>query len=106
MRSISEDVQAILDAWKPFINLIRDWHSLTDGVKSKVGGWGYIYELHSPLNRLAESFAISDMNASEMPISEPHYHPRGETEIYFVLEGSERWCWVVRKVKLLQARPW
>ncbi len=45
-----------------------------------------IYELGNPTNRQNEDYAIADMR--HLRVAEPHYHPVGEIEIYYVLQGS------------------
>jgi len=86
MSEYSEKMQEVVTAWKPYLDSIDDWHQVVKGLEPKPTGCGPVYELPNPIDRPNESFAIADM--SELAVSEPHYHPNGETEIYVVLQGS------------------
>jgi mannose-6-phosphate isomerase-like protein (cupin superfamily) len=81
----SPDIQAVVDAWRPFVHDIGNWHSLVEYVEPKPTGCGLVYELANPLGRPDESFAVADMRGIEY--AQPHYHANGEVEIYFVLQG-------------------
>lgn len=86
MSDYSERMDSVVAAWQPYIDSIDDWQALVRGVEPKPTGCGPIYELDNPLtDRQEESFAIADMR--DLIVSEPHYHPNGETEIYVVLTG-------------------
>ncbi len=77
-----------INAWQTYMNTKTNWRELVGDVVPKHTGNGAIYELPNFLNRPNESFAVCDMR--ELLISEPHYHPDNDIEIYFVLEGSAR----------------
>ena len=80
------NIEAAVAAWQPYIETIGDWQELVGGLEPKPTGCGPVYEPDNPLpDRGEESFAIADMR--DVFIAEPHYHPNGETEIYFVLTG-------------------
>lgn len=81
-------IQAMLDAWQPYVASVADWQTLIQGVEPKATGCGPVYELGNPLNRPNESFAVADMRG--VAYAHPHYHANGEVEIYFVLQGSGR----------------
>lgn len=83
-----DTVQDVLDAWKPYIDTIKDWHDLVESIEPKATGCGPVYELENPLNRSNESMAIADMRGIDF--AQPHYHANGETELYFVLQGQGR----------------
>jgi hypothetical protein len=74
-------VQAILAVWQSYVRVISDWRAAVKGVEPKVTGWGLIYELPALPDRPSESFAIDDIQTKTVPITEPHYHPKGEIEI-------------------------
>jgi mannose-6-phosphate isomerase-like protein (cupin superfamily) len=80
------DIQGTIKAWRDYLNTVKDWEILVAGAEPIEDGCGYIYELKNPLNRQNESFAIADMR--ELSESDPHKHINGETEIYFVLQGT------------------
>lgn len=79
-------VQESLEAWTRYVQSVGDWQKLIAGVEPVASGCGPIYELKSPLGRPGEEFAIADMRAIDF--AEPHYHPRGNWEIYIVFEGK------------------
>ncbi|HSW37842.1 MAG TPA: cupin domain-containing protein [Candidatus Saccharimonadales bacterium] len=81
-----DNTAAITSAWTAYLKTISNWQDLVKGVEPKEGGCGLIYELPNPIDRPTESFAIADMR--ELKVAEPHYHPKGVIEIYFVLQGS------------------
>lgn len=90
------DIQVVVDAWKEFIlSHVHDWPTLIAGVEPISSGCGFVYELPNYLNRPNEDFAIVDM--SHISCSEPHYHPKGCYEMYFVLQGTG--CIVVGETK-------
>ena len=76
----------IVNAWKQYLATINDWQVIIDGVKPKQTQCGPVYEPASPLPERSETFAISDMR--NVKVAYPHYHKNGETEIYYVIEGS------------------
>lgn len=83
---VKHGVESVVAVWQPYIETIADWQQLVQGVEPKPTGCGPVYELKSPLpERGDESFAIADMR--DVFVAEPHFHPNGETEIYFVLSG-------------------
>lgn len=77
----------LIFSWQDFLKH-NIWQKLIAGIPPKKSGCGLIYELPNFLNRPNESFAIVDMR--NIKFAEPHYHPTGETEIYFVLCGTAR----------------
>ena len=78
-------MEAVVEAWKPYLDGIQNWQQVVEGIEPKTTGCGPVYELANPIDRPDESFAIADMR--NIKITEPHYHPNGETEIYVVLQG-------------------
>lgn len=87
MSEYNERMEAIVKAWKPYLEGIDDWQEVVKAIEPKPSGCGLVYELPNPseLDRPNESFAIADMR--DLDVAEPHYHANGETEIYFVLQG-------------------
>lgn len=79
-------IDEIVKVWKEYVDSIEDWQPLVDGVEPKQTSCGPVYEPQSPLTDRPETFAISDMRNIE--VATPHYHANGETEIYFVIQGS------------------
>lgn len=78
-------IQETILAWQPFLATI-DWHILIQSNTPLHGGCGAIYELPNFLNRSNEDLCIADMRT--ITYAQPHYHPTGNTEIYFVLAGT------------------
>jgi mannose-6-phosphate isomerase-like protein (cupin superfamily) len=76
----------IINAWKQYLDNLKDWEAVIDGVTPKKTQCGPVYEPDSPLPERTETFAISDMRGVKVAL--PHYHKNGETEIYFVIQGS------------------
>lgn len=76
----------VLEAWKQYVDNLEDWQSLISGTEPKQTACGPVYEPSSPLPARTETFAISDMR--NVKVAYPHYHKNGETEIYFVIQGS------------------
>ncbi len=76
----------IVNAWKKYADSLDDWQSVVDGVEPKQTACGPVYEPPSPLKERSETFAISDMRG--VRVAYPHYHKNGETEIYYVIQGS------------------
>lgn len=76
----------VINAWKEYLNGLKDWQAVVDGVTPKQTQCGPVYEPDSPLPNRTETFAISDMR--NVKVAYPHYHKHGETEIYFVIQGS------------------
>lgn len=76
----------LIHAWKDYLNGLEDWQTIVKGVAPKQTQCGPIYEPESPLPGRSETFAISDMR--NIKVALPHYHKNGETEIYFVIQGS------------------
>lgn len=76
----------IVNAWKQYADNLDDWQTVVKGTEPKQTQCGPVYEPSSPLPERTESFAISDMR--DVKVAYPHYHKNGETEIYFVLQGS------------------
>lgn len=87
MDSDSTKIEELVNTWQEYLKTI-DWRKLVAGIEPKLGGCGKVYEISNPIDRQNESFAIADMRGLEF--SEPHKHINGETEIYFILEGSGR----------------
>jgi mannose-6-phosphate isomerase-like protein (cupin superfamily) len=81
------DLNEVLSIWGKYVKSIENWQSLVDGVAPKQTGCGPVYELENPIpDRPNEGFAIVDMR--QIDISEPHKHINGDTEIYFVIQGT------------------
>lgn len=72
--------------WKQYLDNLKDWEAIIGGVTPKNTQCGPVYEPDSPLPERSETFAISDMR--NVKVAYPHYHMNGETEIYFVIQGS------------------
>lgn len=85
IQNVSSTQETII-AWQNFIYSKKDWQDIVVGTIPKHIGCGVIYELPNFLHRADESFAIADMR--QIAFSEPHYHPRGHVEIYFVIQGN------------------
>ncbi len=81
----SPEIQALVDAWRPYLDGIEDWQTLVEGVEPKATGCGPVHELDNPLGRSDESFAVADMRG--VKFAQPHYHANGEVEVYLVLHG-------------------
>ncbi len=79
-------ISDIINAWQNYLGSLDDWSDLLIGLTPKQTDCGPVYELENPIERPSESFALCDMR--EISITGPHYHTNGETEIYFVLEGT------------------
>jgi glycerophosphoryl diester phosphodiesterase len=73
-------------AWSAYLDTVKNWKDLIQGVTPRHTGCGVVYELPNPITRPNEGFAIVDMHG--ITITTPHYHTNNETEFYFVLEGS------------------
>jgi len=73
--------------WQQFLKQ-HNWRTLIKDVTPKHSGCGIVYDLPPLPDHPNESLAIADMR--HLFISEPHYHPAGNPEIYFVLQGSGR----------------
>ena len=76
----------IIKAWNHYLNGLEDWQAIVSDVEPKQTQCGPVYEPPSPLPERSETFAISDMR--NVKVAYPHYHKNGETEIYFVIQGS------------------
>ncbi len=76
----------IVSAWKQYLDNLKDWEAVINGVTPKKTQCGPVYEPESPLPDRTETFAISDMRSVKVAL--PHYHKNGETEVYFVIQGS------------------
>lgn len=76
----------IVEAWKQYLDNLEDWQSVVSGIEPKQTACGPVYEPPSPLKERTETFAISDMR--NVKVAYPHYHKNGESEIYFVIQGS------------------
>ena len=76
----------VVGAWKQYADSLVDWEAVIAGVVPKQTQCGPVYEPPSPLPNRTETFAISDMRG--VKVAYPHYHKNGETEIYFVIQGS------------------
>lgn len=79
-------IDTLISAWQTFLNKNNNWEELIKDVAPKQSGCGILYELHNPLKRPNEDFAIADMR--QLSFAEPHYHPEDNYEIYFVLQGK------------------
>jgi len=69
-----------------FLELNSDWRQLVGNTPPKATNCGPVYELETQSGCSSFGFAIADMRG--IGVASPHYHTNGETEIYFVLEGS------------------
>ncbi|CAN5671964.1 hypothetical protein BH23PAT2_BH23PAT2_10580 [soil metagenome] len=76
----------VVEAWKQYVDNLDDWQEVVRGTAPKQTACGPVYEPPSPLRERTETFAISDMR--NVQVAYPHYHTNGETEIYFVIQGS------------------
>ena len=79
-------MNGVINAWKQYIDNLDDWEISIKGVTPKTTQCGPVYEPDSPLPERSETFAISDMRGVKVAL--PHYHKNGETEVYFVIQGS------------------
>lgn len=79
------NVQELNTAWQRFLTQ-NDWQSLITHCTPILSNNGLIYELPNYLARPNESFALVDMR--NIGISEPHYHPSNDIEVYMVLQGT------------------
>lgn len=86
MSQPTQDVNEIVQAWKQYADGLTDWKAVIAGTTPKQTQCGPVYEPPSPLPDRTETFAISDMR--DVRIAKPHYHANGETEIYFVIQGT------------------
>jgi len=80
------NIEEIVRIWQNYAESVGDWTMLIKGIEPKDTICGPVYEPPSPLPNRSETFAIGDMRA--VKLAHPHYHKNGETEIYFVLQGS------------------
>ena len=76
----------VVSVWRQYLDNLKDWKAIIVGVTPKNTQCGPVYEPNSPLPERSESFAISDMR--NVKVAYPHYHTNGETEIYFVIQGT------------------
>lgn len=76
----------LIKVWKQYIDTLSNWQEVVKGIKPKQTQCGPVYEPPSPLSKRTETFAVSDMR--DVTIAQPHYHTNGETEIYFVIQGT------------------
>lgn len=76
----------VIAAWKNYLDSVEDWQAVVKDVVPKETQCGPVYEPQSPLPERGETFAISDMR--NVKVAYPHYHKNGETEIYFVVQGT------------------
>lgn len=75
-----------IDTWKKYLATLKDWRVVVEGKRPKKTQCGPVYEPESPLPKQFGTFAISDMR--DVAVAYPHYHKNGETEIYFVIQGT------------------
>lgn len=80
------EIEEIIDTWKKYIDTLEDWQDVVKDVRPKKTQCGPVYEPESPLQKHYGTFAISDMR--DVAVAYPHYHMNGETELYFVIQGS------------------
>ncbi|HUD11942.1 MAG TPA: AraC family ligand binding domain-containing protein [Candidatus Saccharimonadia bacterium] len=78
--------EALISAWRNYLATHFSWQAQIKGHGPIPTGCGLLYELPNPLARPGEDFAIADMR--HIPFAEPHYHPKPNYEIYFVLQGT------------------
>jgi mannose-6-phosphate isomerase-like protein (cupin superfamily) len=76
----------IVKVWTQYLNNLKDWQAIIEGVTPKQTQCGPVYEPKSPLPDRNETFAISDMR--DVKVAYPHFHKNGETEVYFVVQGA------------------
>ncbi len=76
----------IVREWKDYVDNLDNWELVVKDIEPKRTACGPVYEPPSPLPGRTETFAISDMRG--VKVAYPHYHKNGETEIYFVIQGS------------------
>ncbi|OGL31046.1 hypothetical protein A3D14_02175 [Candidatus Saccharibacteria bacterium RIFCSPHIGHO2_02_FULL_47_12] len=76
----------LIKAWQNYVDNLDDWQAVVKGVVPKQTQCGPVYEPPSPLPERTETFAVSDMR--DVQVAYPHYHKNGETEIYFIIQGS------------------
>lgn len=80
------DIEQVIQVWGDYVGTIQDWQALTEDIAPKQSGCGPIYEMPNPIpGRPEEDFCIADMR--NLAVTDPHYHPEGVTEIYFVIQG-------------------
>jgi mannose-6-phosphate isomerase-like protein (cupin superfamily) len=79
-------MEEVIEAWKRYVDNLEDWQTVVKGSAPIKTTCGPVYELPSPLSERTETFAISDMR--DVKVAYPHFHTNGETEIYFVIQGS------------------
>lgn len=77
-------MKELIAFWVSFL-ATHSWHDLIKNIEPKKVGCGIVYELPH-LSKPGQDFAIVDMR--EIAVAEPHYHINGETELYFVLQGT------------------
>jgi len=75
----------LIGAWQQFLKDYT-WQQLIQNVNPIASPCGLVYELANPLNREHESLAIVDMRT--IAYAQPHYHPQGVAEFYFMLQGG------------------
>lgn len=80
------DLKETIDIWKKYVDNLDDWRRDIKDVRPKKTQCGPVYERESPIPKWFGSFAISDMR--DVAVAYPHYHKNGETEIYFVIQGT------------------
>jgi mannose-6-phosphate isomerase-like protein (cupin superfamily) len=76
----------IIAAWKQYADNLTDWQAVVAGTEPKLTNCGPVYEPPPPLPERTETFAVADMR--NIKVAAPHYHTGGETEIYFIIQGS------------------
>src|SRR5437762_527845 len=75
-----------IERWSNYFKENADWQVLVVGYEPVATGCGIVYELPNAFGFPDEGLAIVDMR--ELSVAEPHYHPDGCYEIYFVLQGT------------------
>lgn len=80
------EIDELVAAWQGYFKTLDNWQTLIENIEPKPTGCGPVYELGNLIDQPNQSVAIADMR--QLSFATPHYHTNGETEIYFVLEGT------------------
>lgn len=84
--NMANDIDEVIKVWKSYIGQLESWQELVKNIQPKATGCGTLYDIPDPVNRPNESLAIADMR--NLRFTWPHYHTKGETEIYIVISGN------------------
>lgn len=83
--NLSPEIRTVIDTLQPTINAMGNWQDLVKTIEPKGTACGPVYELGLHPAHPDVSWAIADMRG--VPYTHPHYHDRGEVEIYFPIQG-------------------